>query len=77
MKKKINIEVVIDPLFKWIAVQPWGEVIAFTHKPKVFIDWSEDESGRVGYWEVTKGKEITLTQAGDQSENWKQSARRI
>ena len=74
--KTINIQLNIPDRYKWLAVQPWGEITLFANKPEI-------ESPPDGYefWSVSKD-EASLTNDNEiedlnKVEDWKTSLRPI
>ena len=56
--------------FKYIAIQPWGEVIAFLRKPTIRDDEIEN------CWELQKG-ELSITDYGFFNKNWRYTLEKI
>lgn len=76
MKTKIlTLKLKIPSRYKYLAIQPYGDIVLFTSKPKITKD-----TGNYEYWKIQES-EACLTKDNlscyNFSKNWKKSVRKI
>lgn len=60
--KKIFVQVEIPTDYKWVAVQPWGEIMAFKHKPTL-LTVTEDGIKLSPFWKM-QANELVISNKG-------------
>lgn len=77
--KRITVQLTVPSDYKWIATMPFGEVVAFKRKPKIFKgkEPPDDLDGAdVEYWDKQKD-ELSIFSSGTDCAEWKKTLRRI
>lgn len=73
--KTITLSFKVPAKYKWVAVQPFGEITLFTRKPKVV-------KGKAGYWDLQRNEirieDPDILQANKfNDEEWKKTLKKI
>jgi hypothetical protein len=69
--KTIIVNIIVPDEIKYIAIQPWGEVMGYINRPVIANPYTVGEE----YWDIQDG-EVSITKMGDET-NWRESLKEI
>lgn len=79
---KFIIKLQVPKEYKWIAIQPWGQLVAFKDKPTIYkaVEHQDEDGFIPSYWKVADGfrfhDELPITESIS-NKGWRKSLCKI